>query len=223
MQTHIFLYTIYSMDRMYRIFAVSILFLLVVGVGWAVITRFDSRPTDYSTGLSSLEHSEKKKTIEWKTYMNRDYGYSLKYPMNWEIVPWDITDASNLTRVPDGSIWQQATFQDPASDAQFEVIVWENASQVPARTWVSWFRHEDLVLSDVPTTPNATLSALDAISYVQYETSRGVPRHFLFVTKNGRIYELVFNRPDISETDAAAQHIPPHSLYDAVVQSFVLL
>ncbi len=132
-----------------------------------------------------------KKESPWKIYTNTVNGYSFSYPSEWNISQeWDIRQAAHLNSIPDGSIWQQIKLE--GNNQAFEVVVWENASGVPARTWVSWFRHEDLNLENVPEEPNATVSGIPSILYTQGQTARKKPLSYYFLTDHGVVYELVF-------------------------------
>ena len=147
--------------------------------------------------------------IPWQVYSNQDYEYSISYPPDWQVEAWDITEAAKLKTVPDGSIWHQAKFK--TEKGVFEVIIWENQSQAPLRSWLSWFRHEDLKLSELPKEENFQIGGLPAILYSQAETGRG-PLDHIFFQKDNKIYEFVEEK----ETSLAAD-------YGKVVASFSFL
>ena len=161
----------------------------------------------------------KQQSISWEIYMNKDFGYSLKYPKEWSITQWDIGKAAGLSYVPNGSIWQQAEFS--GSNGKFEILVWENTGSANTRNWISWFRHEDLMLSDIPLESNTTISGIPAFSYIQYKTSKKKPLQYVFFGRDTKIYELVFYRDDMEGRSDST--LLPHETYDFVQESFVLL
>ncbi len=159
--------------------------------------------------------------IDWETYINKEFGYSVKYPQGWKKTEWDITDAAHLTSVPNGSIWHQSIFEGP--DGRFEVVVWENSGGASVRNWISWFRHEDLKLKNVPTEPNITLANGEAISYIQFETARKKPLHYVFTGAGSRIYEVIFERPDVTNENVTVETLSKSDVHEYILQSFVML
>lgn len=155
---------------------------------------------------------------EWKTFENQPYGYQLLYPADWEVDQWDIQEAANLERVPDGSIWHQAKFS--GKEGQFEVLIWENKSKVPVRTWLNWFRHEDLFLKEVPKETNFTVAELPAIRFAQKETAKEIPLVYIFFGQEDKIYELVMARDDLIRIATPSGEQLNNPGYDKMVESF---
>ncbi|MBL7159913.1 hypothetical protein ISS85_05530 [Candidatus Microgenomates bacterium] len=147
--------------------------------------------------------------IPWQSYLNQDYEYRLSYPPNWQVEAWNIKEAAKLTRIPDGSIWHQAKFK--GESGVFEVLIWENQSQAPLRSWLSWFRHEDLNLSELPEEENFQIGGMPAILYSQAETGRG-PLDHIFFQQDNKIYEFVEEKEAAFTVD-----------YNKVITSFVFL
>lgn len=154
----------------------------------------------------------------WKPHTNQKYGYQLLYPASWRVEEWDIEQAAKLKRIPDGSIWYQAKFSD--DEGRFEVLIWENRSQVPVRTWLTWFRHEDLILKDVPKEENFTVAEIPAIRFVQKETAKGRPLLYIFFGQESKVYELVMAREDLAEIENPTEDQLAHPVYGKIIESF---
>lgn len=149
--------------------------------------------------------------VLWQAFSSQDYKYTIAYPPEWQVEAWDIKEAAKLTAVPDGSIWHQAKFKGEKEN--FEVLVWENKTRAPLRTWLTWFRHEDLNLEEVPEKENFQIGGLPAILYSQKETARGVLDH-IFFQLDDKIYEFVEEKKGI---------VVETSAYDKMVSSFKFL
>lgn len=154
----------------------------------------------------------------WESYNNQKYHYQLLYPVGWEVEEWDIQEAAKLKRVPDGSIWHQAKFS--GQEGQFEVLIWENKSKVPVRTWLNWFRHEDLILKEVPQETNFTVAELPAIRFAQKETAKEIPLVYIFFGQEDKVYELVMTREDLIRTATPSGEQLNHPAYDKMIESF---
>lgn len=155
----------------------------------------------------------------WKTFENQSYGYRLLYPADWEVSQWDIQEAANLKRVPDGSIWHQAKFSGP--NGHFEILIWENKSQAAVRNWLSWFRHEDLVLKEVPKEENFTFSGISAFRFVQKKTAKETPLLYVFFNKDDKVFEFVMEREDLIRVATPSGEKLSHPGYDKIMESFV--
>lgn len=127
--------------------------------------------------------------IPWRTYSNQDYGYRIVYPPNWQLTSWDIKEAAKLTRVPDGSIWHQAKFK--GEKGGFEVLIWENKTKAPLTSWLAWFRHEDLDLTNLPEKENYQVGGMPAIRYSQEDTARDKPLTYIFFQSEDKVFEFV--------------------------------
>ena len=161
--------------------------------------------------LSPLGPKISPTEIPWQIYSNQDYQYVISYPPDWKLEAWDIKEAANLKRVPDGSIWHQAKFK--GGKENFEVVIWENKTKAPLRTWLTWFRHEDLNLKELPEKENFQIGGLPAILYSQQETARG-PLDHIFFQQDDKIYEFIEEK----KTD-----LTDKSAYGGMVSSFRFL
>lgn len=153
--------------------------------------------------------------VPWQTYSNQDYGYLISYPPQWQVETWDIQKEAKLTQVPDGSIWQQTKLE--GQPGKFEVLIWENKTRAPLRTWLSWFRHEDLDLKAVPEQENFEVGGIPAIRYTQTETARGKPLEYIFFQVEDKIYEFV------QEKQVVVTDKPVAIDYDKMIASFRFL
>jgi hypothetical protein len=154
----------------------------------------------------------------WKTHFNAKYGHQLSFPADWQVEEWDIEEAANLKTVPDGTILHQGKFF--GKNGHFEILIWENKSRAPVRTWLTWFRHEDLILSNLPQKENFTISGIPVIHYLQKSTSRKKPILYIFFGKDDKIYELTEEREDLIGVEATESARFAHPVYDKIVQSF---
>ncbi|MFH0863571.1 MAG: hypothetical protein V1858_00570 [Candidatus Gottesmanbacteria bacterium] len=156
-----------------------------------------------------------------KTYSNPKYGFEFKYPGDWQVEQWDIEEAANLKKVTDGTIIYQGRFFSPLADkGHFEVLIWQNKSKASVHQYLSWYRHEDLILKDLPAQENYYLAGLPAIIYLQKTTSKKKPILYIFFNKDDKLYELIEERQDLINAVAtdSSQFVSP--VYDKLLQSF---
>ncbi len=153
-----------------------------------------------------------------KTYANTNYSFQFRYPANWQIDEWNIQEAANLQRVADGTIIYQGKFFGPSG--HFEVLVWSNKAKASVRQWLTWYRHEDLILTGIPPKENFMLSGVPAIRFLQKETSRKKPVLFIFIALGEKIYELTEERDDLKNIEAtnSAKFLSP--TFDRILESF---
>lgn len=153
--------------------------------------------------------------VPWETYSNQDYEYAISYPSNWQTEVWDIKEAANLTKIPDGSIWHQAKFKGDKEG--FEILIWENETKVPLKTWLTWFRHEDLDLGKLPEKENYEIGGMPAILSPQEEAAGGKVLDHIFFQFEDKIYEFVEEK----ETTPTGETVT--SNYDKMISSFLFL
>lgn len=135
--------------------------------------------------------------IPWKTYVNQNYQYAISYPPDWQVEAWDIRQAANLTKIPNGAIWHQAKFK--GEKGNFEILIWENQTKAPLQTWLTWFRHEDLDLKALPQKENFEVGGLPAILYSQKDSPRGKPLDHIFFKWEDKIYEFIEEKGTLDE------------------------
>lgn len=195
--------------------------IILLGLILGIITLLFSVKPLISPNVSRL-------SLE-KSYVNKKYGFQFSYPFNWQVEEWDIEKAANLKNVADGTILYQGKFFGSSGSpaGEFEVLIWENKqsfssnkSKVPVRTWLTWFRHEDLNLSDLPKQENFTLAGIPAIRYLQKNTSRKKPILYIFFSREDKIYELTCQREDLAGFEATESGQFLHPVYDKILQSF---
>jgi len=158
----------------------------------------------------------------WQVYQNSQYQFELSYPANWQREEWDIGKASNLKNVNDGTILYQGKFfgNNSSPTGEFEILIWENKSNASARNWLTWFRHEDLILKDVPEKENFSLAGLPTIRYLQNQTARKKPILYYFLGKDNKIYEFLEEREDLANNQASDSASLAHPVFDQILQSF---
>ncbi len=162
---------------------------------------------------------EKKiSSITDKDYVNSKYKFQFKYPVDWQVEQWDIEKASNLTNVPDGTILYQGKFF--GKSGHFEVLIWQNKSKAPVRSWLGWFRHEDLILENLPMKENSFLAGSPTILYLQKNTSRKKPILYSFFNKDDKIFELTEERQDLLNIEATNSAKFASPIYDKILASF---
>lgn len=150
--------------------------------------------------------------VPWKSYFSQDYKYTLSYPSGWRVEVWDIKEAANLTKIPEGSIWHQAKFK--GEKGSFEVLIWENKTKAPLRNWLSSFRHEDLNLKNLPEKENFEIGGVPAILYSQEEAVRGKRLDHIFFQREDKVYEFIEEKEAVPTGEGA---------YDKIVSSFLFL
>ncbi len=197
-----------------------ILIGILVGLGlFLLVTK--SSLLEEERGIKSLLPLRKPTETPWQTYKNQKYSYRLLYPAGWEREEWDIQEAANLKRVPNGSIWHQAKFS--GEESHFEVLIWENRSRTTVRNWLTWFRHEDLILKEVPKEENFSVAGLPAIRFVQKETAKDKPLLYIFFGQEDKVYELVMTREDLARIATPSARQLVHLVYDKMIGSFKFL
>lgn len=156
--------------------------------------------------------------INWETRSNLKYNYQISLPTTWESQEWDIEEVANLKVVPDGTILYQGKFS--GKEGFFEILIWENKSKASPRQWLTWFRHEDLILKDFPQKENFMVAGLPAFRYLQKQTSRKKPILYIFFGRQDKIYELIQEREDLVGVEATDSARFTHPVYDKIWQSF---
>lgn len=156
-----------------------------------------------------------------KPYLNQKFNFKIMLPFDWQIEEWNIEEASNLKNVPDGTILSQEKFF--GKNGHFEIIIWENKSKTPLRTWLTWYRHEDLILTDLPKQENFQIANLPAIRYLQKKTSKKKPILYIFFLKDGKLFELTQEREDLVNIEATLSSQLVSPVYDEIIKSFQFL
>ena len=153
-----------------------------------------------------------------KIYTNQKFGFSLTYPNDWQTEEWDIEKAANLKTVTDGTILYQGKFF--GKDGQVEFLIWQSKTKATTRQFLTWYRHEDLVLADVPLQENYTFAGLPAIRYLQQKTAKKLPVLYIFFQKDDKIYELTQDRRDLIGIEATTSAQLAFPVYDKIIGSF---
>lgn len=147
-----------------------------------------------------------------KSFQSRNYNYGFRYPANWELQEWDLKTTANLNSAPNGSILQQTIIK--GDNGHLEILVWNNLTGVPTRTWLNFFRHEDLILKDVPPTENSQIATVPAINFTQNQTSRNKPLEYFFLARKNFIYEIVMEKSYVTQDYPAYRQILESFTFD---------
>ncbi|MBI4999734.1 hypothetical protein HZB97_03120 [Candidatus Gottesmanbacteria bacterium] len=155
-----------------------------------------------------------------KIYVNEKYHFQFNYPILWQMEKWDLEEATGFKNLTDGTILYQGKFF--GQNGHFEILIWQNKSKASVRNWLTWFRHEDLILPDLPQKENYSLAGLPAIRYLQQTTARKKPILYIFLAKDDKIYELLQEREDLRQIEATQSSQLAHPVYDQILASFKL-
>lgn len=160
-----------------------------------------------------------------QTYQNSKYGFQFNYPISWQKEEWDLETATGYKAISDGTILYQGKFfsKEAPPVGGFEILVWENNGRASIKNYLTWYRHEDLNLTDLPLIENETVASVAAIRHFQQKTARGKPVLYYFFTKDNLVFELTEEREDLvnltkEEATQSAQFFSP--IYDPILTSF---
>ena len=78
---------------------------------------------------------------EWKTYVNREWGYSVSYPKDWNV---RVTFTNSLY-APAHIIRQRVTFLGP-NDAEVNIDVWQKEAKLGLMEWIVQYQRRFLQL-----------------------------------------------------------------------------
>ncbi len=147
-------------------------------------------------------------SLTWKTYQNDQYKYSFSYPNNWKVSGWDIQNAAKLEKPGMGNIWQQTLLDGPNGE-HFEVLIWSNSVRNDVRQWLTWYRHEDLPLKDIPQEPNFSVATHPAWQFPHATFAKGYPVEHIIFGHQDKIFELIYKIEN-----------PNQKIYDKIISSF---
>lgn len=170
----------------------------------------------------------KPPTPQWQTYRNEKFNFQFDYPIDWQKEEWDLEEATGYKTLTDGTILYQGKFF--GENGHFEILIWQNKSGISARNYLTWYRHEDLNLKDLPLVENDKqsfssnkIASLSALRYFQSKNGRGKPVLYYFFNHDDHLYELTEEREDLNEKTATlgAKLISP--IYSPILKSFRFL
>lgn len=145
--------------------------------------------TNKNVTVTSLPLNLPPPTPAANTVTNTDYGFKLEYPQAWHKEEWDLKDAAKLDSAPDGSIIYQLTLSQ--EDKKFELLIWENKSNLDAPVWVKEFLHEEIDRKLVPSESNYTVDGTEAIILDSESKARNTLLTYIFFNHRNKIFELV--------------------------------
>jgi PsbP-like protein len=171
-----------------------------------------------SESLSSLNYP-----IEWKTYTNVDYGYSVNYPSSWEVVEAHSNDGNNLNEV--GSVLfdnelNKITFMESnptASQGIFIISVEKNPNKYTTATWADNF------IVPLITDPSANLAKIigdvkvDNIEAKKFSVSAfDYNTTIIGLVRNDFLYKYNFTDASLN----GSNNDKNNTIYDQILSSF---
>lgn len=157
----------------------------------------------------------------FQEYVNQDYKFSIAYPSDWKISDWDLTKTTGLESIQSGTIKYQLTAK--GEGGEFEVLVWENNSKANVTDFLNWYLRDEIDPKNVPTEPNTVFQNLEAIKITQFSQARKKVLQYLFFNKDTYLYELLFERNDMSSDSLPNIQPPANKAYDYIMTSFKIL
>lgn len=115
-------------------------------------------------------------TANWKTYTDERYGYSIKYPSDWDLVE----SSKTIDGEKRDSVLISCDIEDPYY-APITVQVYQNPKKLSIREWAEEFGWKGVILEFVDT-------EIDGQPAVEYKDGLGVLN--FIVQKDDRIYSL---------------------------------
>lgn len=147
-----------------------------------------------------------------KEFVSIKFNFKVSYPYGWNQTQWDFYEVTDLTSAPEGSIiFQISAF---GKEGKFEVLVWENRSKMPVTSWVSTFLHEEIEVKNIPQDYNLTFQGREALHIINLSKARKKSLEYIFFNIEDRVYELIFEKDDISDND---------KIYEKIKESFTLI
>ena len=159
-------------------------------------------------------------TLKLQIFESQKYNFRIAYPLGWEIKSWDFNETTGLSYIPDGTIKFQLT--GTSQKGKFEVLVWQNQAKAPVDQWISWYLRDEIDSEVVPQENNFSLSNIPAREFVHFSQARKKPLQYIFFNLEDNVYELIFERDDITTVLPILENIPEHKVYDQIIESFQL-
>lgn len=139
---------------------------------------------------------------EWNIYRNDKWGYSVEYPPDWTA---RITLENDATK-PEYVIKEEVTFSS-SGYGQITLHVWTNQSKFSLCQWFEknkqWFVGGEAEISKC----TATGLELQAICVREPRTPQAYEALKCFFQKNNRVYQLMYNNSDESQSEGIYGHM----------------
>jgi len=143
---------------------------------------------------------------EWKTYVNKEWGYSIDYSPDW-------TAAVTLRNEgkPEKVVKQRVSFTAPSGE-QVNVDVWVNESGLSLKDWVETNQKPVMDCSlGIPKESNATIAGSPAFRLVEADSPQAFGRLFAILQHGNKVYRITWIRPN----EAAGKDV-----YEKMIGSF---
>lgn len=130
---------------------------------------------------------------EWKTYVSKEWGYSINYPSAWELQ----LGFRNRGDSPKYVIRERVSFLGPEG-AEISVDVWEKAADTELVKWLdqTQLRFLELGGAVVPPTPNAVISGQQALVLSQPGSCTAPAYFFAYVPAGEKVLLVQYSASD---------------------------
>ena len=157
--------------------------LVIIGVWFVVYNLRSDKSVDKVIG----------QTVDWKTYQNKEYGYSVKYSVGW-VIDQGGDGTGNLTIRKNSNM-------KPGQPGDFWVDVlrlkWLDTykgAKTPVPLWESWLKNNEGGISSI------TRAVVGGVKATKAEFIKGTssgPSTSYYLEKNGNQYQIniLFNDP----------------------------
>ena len=174
---------------------------------------FDSKPTEKMAGLTQVD------SVDWKSYKNDTFGYSINYPSNWAVIEahtrldtFAAQERDILTENMGESELQKVTFVEKSEDkfwpGEFQIAVIKNSNGMTLSKWVQNIRIEDVSGGDLITERENDTIAFRSSKRLKVFEFDGIETIYL-LEHNNKFMALSF----ISETPNDPHLIEHTSIY----------
>ncbi len=127
--------------------------------------------------------------IIWQEYSNDEWGYSIRYPVYWQVQ----VAFENNSHMPARVVRQRVNFEDPAG-ALVSIDVWQNKDALELMDWIGKYQRRVLELGGVtiPSNPNAVISGYEAVVISQPASCSSPAILSAYVSSGDRVFRIQY-------------------------------
>lgn len=147
--------------------------------------------------LSTFKFIEKDATLDWKTYTNNKYGFSVRYPKGWVASGEDISGfAAQALKNQAVEDLHQSKFSDPKNpERSFSIIVYNNGNNYVLEPWLVKYKQSNPIGSGlsfgIVSNPENKDILIDGSKGLKGDFGCcATYKHAVFLRKNNRIYQI---------------------------------